>query len=102
MPSILQTEKQKVQMRKLNAEVRASKQFLVRKPQAEFIKRPKKQVTFVVGRPRGRKGPTTKFLDVGGQFMDLDDRIRALGVSRKRAAKREKKAEELKQLYVKP
>lgn len=100
MPSILQTEKQKAEMRKLNAEVKASKQFLVRKPQTEFIRRPK-PATFVSGRPRGRKGPITKFLDVGGQFMDLDDRIKALGVSRRRAAKREQKKEELKQMYVK-
>ena len=100
MPSILQTEKQRAQMRKLNVEAKASKQFLARKPQTEFIRRPKFAI-FVSGYPRGRKGPITKFLDVGGQFMDLDDRIKALGVSRRRAARRAQKKEELKLMYVK-
>ncbi|KAF8203788.1 eukaryotic mitochondrial regulator protein-domain-containing protein [Pholiota molesta] len=90
LPSILQTEKQKAELRKLNAEIKASKQFLVRKPQTAFIRRPQKAV-FVVGKPRGRKGPTTKFVDVGGQFMDLSDRIKSLGISKRRAMRRRTK-----------
>ncbi|KAF8956051.1 eukaryotic mitochondrial regulator protein-domain-containing protein [Flammula alnicola] len=100
LPSILQTERQKAELRKLKAEIKASKQFLVRRPPTQFIRRPKKAI-FVVGRPRGRKGPVTKFVDVGGQFLNLDDRIKSLGLSRSRAMRRQKKAEEKKQLYIK-
>ncbi|KAF9486326.1 hypothetical protein BDN70DRAFT_846055 [Pholiota conissans] len=91
LPSILQTERQKAELRKLNAEIKASKQFLVRKPTTEYIRRPQK-TTLVVGHPRGRSGPTTKFLDVGGQFMNLDDRIKSLGLSRRRALRRHRTA----------
>ncbi|KAF5311955.1 hypothetical protein D9619_002809 [Psilocybe cf. subviscida] len=93
LPSILQTARQQAEMRKLAKEVEQSKQFLQRLPDTKYVRHPKTR-SLLVSRPEGRKGPITKFVDVGGKFMDLSERIKALGVTKNRLLRRRRLAEE--------
>lgn len=93
LPAILQTARQQSEMRKLAKEIEQSKQFLQRLPDTKYVRHPKVR-SLLVSRPEGRKGPITKFVDVGGKFMDLSERIKALGVTKNRLRRRRRLAEE--------
>lgn len=80
-------------MRKLAKEIEQSKQFLQRLPNTKYVRHPQVR-SLLVSRPEGRKGPITKFVDVGGKFLDLSERIKALGVTKNRLKRRRRQAEE--------
>ncbi len=57
-------------------------------PDTEFIKTPEKLQTL---KKSGR--PTIEIRDMGGRFLDLNDRIKRIAVAERRAKEKEKKRE---------
>jgi len=90
VPTVLQTVQQRAELRKLQKEVKVNEKFMVPPPPLKYLVRPKRQ-QFVVSRP---KGLPTKFVDVGAQFLDYDERIKRLAVSQRRSRLRQRKAGE--------
>ncbi|KAF8995978.1 eukaryotic mitochondrial regulator protein-domain-containing protein [Cyathus striatus] len=56
-------------------------------PDIEYMKRPKSRI--VVRETAGR--PTMKFVDVGAKFMDVEERVRRIKMSKTRSARKLKK-----------
>ncbi|KIM47635.1 hypothetical protein M413DRAFT_22264 [Hebeloma cylindrosporum] len=92
LPSVLQTAEQRAELRKLQKEIKVNEKFMVPPPpsKSKYLVRPKRQ-QFIVSRP---KGLSTKFVDVGAQFLDYDERIKRLAVSQRRSRLRQRKSEE--------
>ncbi|KAJ3507914.1 hypothetical protein NLJ89_g6037 [Agrocybe chaxingu] len=92
LPTILQHVKQRAELKKLENDIKANKKYMTPGPALPFLKRPSKPV-FVKSR---LNRPSTKFVDVGAQFMDIDERIKRIAVSDRKARIRASKAAEKK------
>ncbi|CAA7268041.1 unnamed protein product [Cyclocybe aegerita] len=92
LPTILQHVKQKAELKKLENDIKANKKYMTPGPALPFLKRPNKPV-FIKSR---LNRPSTKFVDVGAQFMDIDERIKRIAVSDRKARIRARRAAEKK------
>ncbi|RDB29607.1 hypothetical protein Hypma_016018 [Hypsizygus marmoreus] len=71
---------------------KSNPKLMPRVPDTDFIQTPRKKVQTVVKPGR----PTIKFVDVGGHFIDVHDRVRRIAESERRAKIKLRKAEEKK------
>jgi len=81
-------------MRKKAQETKINERYMTHVPATEFVKRPKSDV-FVRWR---NDRPATKFIDVGAQFIDADDRRKRIIVSQRKSRIRATRSGEKKLL----
>ncbi|PPR06602.1 hypothetical protein CVT24_001787 [Panaeolus cyanescens] len=87
LPTVLQHVKQQAELKKLQEQANINKKLMPHVPQTAFIRRPR-HAEFVVKR---NTGPTTKFLDVGARFMDVDERKRRDAIADRKSRIRDKR-----------